>query len=142
MPTRVDFYVLTATAPQAREQTACRITEKAWLQDNHVYLHTDSPQSAARLDDLLWSFRQGSFIPHELCKRPLDDSVPVLIGHGDCPPDLSGVLVNLDLHTPGFFAQFERVVELIAASDDAKLAGRRRWRHYKEHSCEMQSHNV
>lgn len=142
MSTRVDFYVLTETAQQARDLTACRIIEKAWLKDNRVYVHADSLRSAERLNDLLWSFRQGSFVPHELCNTPLDESVPVLIGHGECPSGLSAVLVNLDQTAPGFFSQFDRVVELIATSEDAKLAGRARWRHYKEYGCEMYSHNV
>ena len=142
MTTRVDFYVLSANAPQALTLTACRITEKAWLQDNRVYLHTDSRQTAERVNDALWTFRDGSFVPHELFSAQLDDAVPIVIGHGECPAELRGVLVNLDAQVPSFFTQFERVVELIAATDEARQMGRQRWREYKERGCEIQSHNV
>ncbi|HIE54311.1 MAG TPA: DNA polymerase III subunit chi, partial [Chromatiaceae bacterium] len=30
--TRVDFYILRSTGPEARLQFACRLTEKAWSQ--------------------------------------------------------------------------------------------------------------
>jgi len=62
--TQVDFYILSDETGTARALLACRLTEKAWKQGHRVYINTASPQQLADLDDLLWTFRAGSFIPH------------------------------------------------------------------------------
>src|SRR5690554_6973133 len=64
--TRIDFYILNSPSPDARLQYACRLAHKAWQQSRHVYLHCADEAEASRLDDLLWSFRADSFLPHAL----------------------------------------------------------------------------
>ena len=142
MTTRVDFYVLADTRQGSREHMACRVTEKAWRNNHRVYVYTESPDAARRFDEQLWTFRQSSFVPHEICTPESGDDVPVLIGHGPCPTGINGVLVNLGQQVPDFYSRFERVVELIATDDDARRVGRERWRQYKERGCAIQSHNV
>ncbi|MED5461998.1 MAG: DNA polymerase III subunit chi, partial [Pseudomonadota bacterium] len=63
---RVDFYILQTSGELARQQFACRLAEKAYKLDNRIHIHVSEPEAAARLDDLLWTFRGGSFVPHEL----------------------------------------------------------------------------
>ena len=81
--TQVDFYILGSDSDDARLKLACRIAEKAMKLDNHVYIHVETPAQGQQLDDLLWTFSQGSFVPHrqlqdgEFRERPLE---PVLIG--------------------------------------------------------------
>lgn len=65
-PGRVDFYVLAGPKPAARLRFACRLAEKAYRLDHRVHLQTGSAAEAEQLDELLWTFRQGSFVPHEL----------------------------------------------------------------------------
>src|SRR5688572_11838026 len=60
---RVDFYVLSADAPDARLRYACRLAERAVEQGCQVYIQTPDVQ---RLDDMLWTFSDGSFLPHEV----------------------------------------------------------------------------
>jgi DNA polymerase-3 subunit chi len=47
-------------------RTACDITQKAWSEGLHVYVLSSSAEEASRMDNLLWTFRQDSFVPHEL----------------------------------------------------------------------------
>lgn len=63
--TEVDFYVLDATDEDAVLRTACRVAQKAWEQGLRVYILADTDEDAARIDDLLWTFQQDSFVPHE-----------------------------------------------------------------------------
>ena len=63
---RVDFYVLAGTGEPSRHRFACRLAEKAYRLNNTVHIHTASQQQAELLDELLWTFRDGSFVPHEL----------------------------------------------------------------------------
>jgi DNA polymerase III subunit chi len=62
---RVDFYVLEDAASSARLKLACRLAEKAYLASQRALIwHTDRAELQA-LDELLWTFAEGSFVPHE-----------------------------------------------------------------------------
>jgi DNA polymerase-3 subunit chi len=63
--TEVDFYVLGDADADAALRTACDITQKAWSEGLHVYLLSTCDEEASRMDNLLWTFRQDSFVPHE-----------------------------------------------------------------------------
>ena len=67
--TRVDFYVVSDASPEARLQVAARLTEKAQRQGHSLFINTSSESEAEALDELLWTFRPASFIPHQRVKR-------------------------------------------------------------------------
>ena len=60
---RVDFYVLSEDAPDARLRWACRLAEQAAEQGSRVYLQTADNADARRLDELLWTYNDRSFLP-------------------------------------------------------------------------------
>ena len=64
--TKVDFYVLGTSGDRARQHFACRLAEKAYRLDNTIHIRTIDQRAAEQLDELLWTFRDGSFVPHEL----------------------------------------------------------------------------
>ena len=80
--THVDFYVLQSTEPSARLRFACRLAEKAYVLSHQIYAHAGTEADARRLNDLLWTFRGGSFVPHELVEPGLVPTAPVTIGCG------------------------------------------------------------
>ena len=67
---RVDFYVLNQSGEQARRQFACKLAEKAYRLKNTVHIVAGSRADAERLDELLWTFRDGSFVPHHIVTTP------------------------------------------------------------------------
>lgn len=140
--TRVDFYILTPQARGNRYTLACRITEKAWKTGHRVYVHTLNEEECRHMDRLLWTFRDGSFIPHGI--TPGADAVlnPVLVSCGDNPRLEHDVLINLASEVPDFFSQFERVAELIDHDEKVKLAGRKRYRFYKDRGYPMENHRI
>lgn len=139
--TRIDFYLLATADPQNRRITACKLIEKAYRQGHRVYLQTGSEEETRTMDDLLWTFRQGSFVAHEI-HPGASDEVPVLIGHGAAPEAMADVLVNLALEVPVGFERFGRVAEFIDEDDAVKRAGRRRYRAYQELGHAIQTHNL
>lgn len=139
--TRVDFYVLSSSEAQRREVTACRLAEKAWRKDLRVFVHTTSREQAKELDDLLWVYRQDSFVPHCLV-RQATGAESVLIGDGAQPNRDSDVLINLTDKVPAFFAKFERVIEIVGSASEQRQAARERYRAYREQDCELQSHTL
>jgi DNA polymerase-3 subunit chi len=140
---RVDFYILSSATPDARLNFACRIAEKAVAQRCRVYILSDSDSEASRVDELLWTFSQRSFVPHRIIGAEEQDAgpEPVLIGQADAPATADcEVLINLSSKIPDFYAKFERVVEVIHTNDPS--AGRERYRRYRDAGCTLEHHEI
>lgn len=141
---KIDFYLLSDTEPRARLRTACRLAEKAYEQGLRVALRTGSAAETAELDELLWTFNDRSFVPH--CVWPTDSGLaaetPVLIGSGALPESHRDVLVNLGDDAPAGFEDYVRVLEIVGAGETAKTLARSRWRRYREHGANPESHNL
>ena len=63
--TEVDFYILGDAGDEPALRTACRLTQKAWDEGLRVYVLLRTDDEATRMDDMLWTFQQDSFLPHE-----------------------------------------------------------------------------
>ncbi len=140
--TRIDFYVLESQRAAARYHFACRLAEKAWQQGKRVYIHTSDAEQSRRLDELLWTFRAGSFLPHSLNDEAMADKVPVHIGHEDAPHHHEEVLINLAPEVPLFFSRFGRVIELVDEDEQCRRQGRERFRFYRDRGYPLASHNI
>lgn len=140
--TRIDFYILEDVDANARWRFACRLTEKAYQQGHRVYLHANSAEDAARLDDLLWTFRSGSFIPHTCGDETTDPEARVHIGFGTEPMDHDDVLVNLSRQVPPFFSRFHRVVELVDGDEEQRKQSRERYRFYRDRGYPLENHPI
>ena len=139
---RVDFYVLAAADAAARLHFACRLTEKAYHLKHRVHLHTELQADAAKLDDLLWTFRQGSFVPHEILAAGHEAGSPVTIGFGALPTPGPDLLVNLASEIPAGAGNCARVAEIIDGSEASRSRGRKRFREYQQLGCELTTHNI
>ncbi|UCE89758.1 MAG: DNA polymerase III subunit chi [Pseudomonadota bacterium] len=140
--TRVDFYVLDSGGAAARNTLACRLVEKAWLRGHQIYMHAPSPADAKQLDDLLWTFRAGSFVPHRLQENANETPCPVHIGTGEAKVSATDVLINLAADVPPFFSRFERVIEVVAPDAPVRDAARERYRYYRDRGYALESHNI
>ncbi|HYW03876.1 MAG TPA: DNA polymerase III subunit chi [Gammaproteobacteria bacterium] len=139
--TRISFYLLADSAPEAHLRVACRLAEKAYLQGQGVYLHAGGPGQAERLDEQLWSFRDGAFIPH--ARSGEEDGEPVVIGHqADAQPRQTGVLINLDDAVPAFFGRFDRLLEIVPAGEEARGKARERFRFYRDRGYDLETHEL
>jgi DNA polymerase III subunit chi len=140
--TRVDFYVTESTAPRDRLRTACRVVEKAYLAGNTVLVwHTD-PEELREFDELLWTFGDGSFVPHEAITPSGFASAPVLLTSSPTPQGSFDVLVNLAPEVPECVSAAKRVAEFIDGDPDRRQAGRARFRAYKDRGWAPVTHNL
>jgi len=139
MPARVDFYVLDSDGDRARLVYACRLVEKVFQLAQTVYVHTDGAQDSAAFDDLLWTFADRSFVPHELAEAQ-PAGAPVRIGHGE--PQAASVLVNLGANAPEFYARYERIAELVDGNAERREQGRRRFAWYRAQGLRPETHTV
>jgi DNA polymerase III subunit chi len=141
----VNFYVLASTDAKERLRLACRLAEKAYLSSARVLVWSDNAGELSAFDDLLWTFADRSFVPHEPYREAEQwQQVPVLLsGPNDPAPGHSiDVLLNLGAVVPPCAAQAERILEIIDADETRRQAGRARFRSYRERGLTPQTHHL
>ena len=139
---RIDFYVLPDHQEKGRSLLACRLADKAYSLGHTVYLFASSEARAAALDDLLWTFRQDSFIPHERYPLIGAEGSPVLIGVASPAEVNAQVLINCTDALPEGFERFERVVELVDQHPEVLAQSRERFKQYRERGCAPETHKL
>lgn len=140
---RVDFYLSAEAGEGARLRLACRVAEKAYLANQKVVCYSDDGALLPRLDELLWTFGDGSFVPHDTVVKPGDPcEAPVALTTGPLPESHADVLINLAGSVPPFFEKFARVAEFLDARPEVRSAGRERYKAYRARQIEPQTHNV
>jgi DNA polymerase-3 subunit chi len=133
MTERVDFYVLENATPQQRWIFACRLAEKAYLSDLKVVILQADPGEAKALDDLLWTFSERSFVPHDLClDQEFDAATPVHIGLDAATLPAGNLLVNLTDRLPAGLERYARVAEIMDADLERRRLGRERFKSYRD----------
>ena len=138
---QVDFYLSNDPNPEAPWLIACRLLEKAYLRDHRVFVMCDTLQNAEHLDELLWTFKALSFIPHHLQGEGPEPPPPIQIGT-EKPQGFRDILLNMSAEIPPFFNAFRRVIEIIGADEPAKIIGRTHYRDYRAHGCELHTHQI
>lgn len=139
---QVDFYILHTQMKNVKERFACRLVDTIWHQGYRVYIHVPSLESAHQFDNLLWTFKQDSFIPHDIYPDVPHSLAAVRIGYGTdtCPE--TDVLVNLTEIIPAFYTGCQRVVEIIENNDMALEKGRERFRVYRDQGNSLKYHDI
>jgi DNA polymerase-3 subunit chi len=140
--TRVDFYLLDHSTEGGRDAAVCKLTHKAFRLGHHVYILTADDNDAQRLDQLLWTFHAGSFIPHGINMQSEDTGLPVLIGKEEPPSAFDDVLITLAPRVPECFSRFQRVAEVVNGDEDDKARGRERFRFYRDRGYTLQTHKL
>ena len=141
--TRIDFYVLKGSGEMARRRFACRLAEKAYRLKNTVHIQTSDAQASDQLDDLLWTFRDGSFVPHEVVRgTPGQCEAPVTIG-----PTLPGqqeteLLINLTDEALPDSGAFARIAEIVTSDEDSRRQSRQRYARYRELGHTLETHKL
>lgn len=140
---RVDFYVLSGTDELARLKLACRLTEKAYLAGQRVFVRLEDATQLSSFDELLWSFADRSFVPHE----PYSDArqwldTPVLLGCQNGPPVDYDVLLNLASEAPSGAERAARIIEIVDAEESRRQAARGRFRAYRDRDLNPQTHHI
>lgn len=93
------------------------------------------------MDTLLWTFNQGSFLPHEIWQPEQQAAeCPILIGHQEPPEIHHQVLINIASEVPRFFSSFERLLEVVDPGDPSP--GRQRYQYYKDRGYPLETHKI
>jgi DNA polymerase-3 subunit chi len=144
----IDFHILAEDSDSARLKTTCSLIEKAWLAGERVLVWLDDEAAAAAFDNLLWTFGDRSFVPHEpLGALPAQSEAPVQISAAATlpPAALQGhfsLLVCLREQASPIALQFAKVMEVIDANPARRDAGRARFRFYREQGATPRHHEL
>ncbi|HSW69955.1 MAG TPA: DNA polymerase III subunit chi [Gammaproteobacteria bacterium] len=139
---KIDFYILPETTATARLQFACRLIEKAYKQKHRIYVHTADRAAAHQLDEILWTYRDDSFLPHNLYGDGPEPAPPIQIGFETVPEKHRDILINLHGEVPEFHKQFARIFELILNENNSQESGRERYRFYRSQQFEINTHKL
>jgi len=118
MPTTIDFYLLSYPTMDASEH------------------------EAQKLNELLWTFRDISFVPHSIDPHSIDKPAPIQIGSTKPHTSHNDILINLTPEIPAFYANFARILEIIPNNTTLKASGRKKYKYYQEHGCKLKTHNI
>jgi len=140
---RVDFYILDSHGPAARLKLACKLAEKAYQSSQKALVwHTD-PAELQAFDEMLWTFNDGSFVPHEpLPSDGAPNDTPVLLSAGVALSANVDIIINLAPDLPPCLSKTPRVAEIIDGDDARRRAGRARFKAYRELGVQPASHNI
>ena len=140
---RADFYVLEGNDSRLRWRFACQEIEKAFLAEERVLVWLDNDAELAAFDDLLWTFADRSFVPHEPLGADSNwDESPVLLSAGREPPVAPQVIVNLSAAAPPGLERVIRIVEVVDADAARRQSGRLRFKHYRTLGVEPVTHKL
>jgi len=136
--TRIDFYQLNPERHRY-DQVVCQLCQKAYDSQQLTLLLTRDPQQSQHLDHKLWTYRDDSFLPHD-SEEIEGMATPILIQDDPDPEGNRQLLINLSATVPTYFAQFERVIELV--TEDNKQQAREHYSYYKERGYPLNHVNL
>jgi len=138
--TLVGFYVMQTSDPGQRLRVAARLADKAFQRGHRIFINATDEAQATEINELLWSFRPASFLPHGLHGQ--EHCETIAIGWGQEPNNHNDLLINLQLEIPSFFSRFARVAEVVTQEPDSLAALRKSWTFYKERGYQLEKHDL
>jgi DNA polymerase-3 subunit chi len=113
---------------------ACRLVRKAYMSGQPLIVLAE-PERLKRFDEQLWTFQPLEFVPHCRADSALAPDTPVLLTESleSLGQDLKQqILLNLGATVPQQFARFERLLEVVGNEEHELVAGRDRYRFYRD----------
>jgi DNA polymerase-3 subunit chi len=145
--TRIDFH----SNVSDKLEYACRLTRKIWSATaagdavRNIVMVGDKAD-LKKLDELLWTFSATDFLPHCFIEdeAAIDTSI-VLTDHFMSPAlnqlPHADVLIHLGMRmpqdVPALLARFPRIVEVVTVNEAERLAGRERYKAYRDLGHEL-----
>lgn len=127
--TRIDFHSNVSN----KLSYVCRLVYKAYTAQSQVVILLPDEAAIEALDKTLWTLTELDFIPHARLSDPVAAQSPIVLAtkHQNQFPHHQ-ILINLSNDSLNDFAQFERVIEIVSKEEQDILAGRERYKFYKQ----------
>ncbi len=133
--TEIAFYHLTKSSLEA---ALPKLLEKTLATGKRAVVVAGSTQRVEALNSLLWTYEQGSWLPHGGGKDGNAEDQPIWLAIGDETPNGATFLYLTDGAASERVGDFERCFELFDGNDPAAVeAARKCWKAYKETGHEL-----
>ena len=144
---RIDFHSNVAD----KLEYACRLTRKIWSatpagQPVRNIVMVGEKADLKKLDELLWTFSATDFLPHSFIDDENAAETPIVLTDDFASTALHGVphadvMIHLGMRMPkdvaALVARFPRIVEVVTVDDAERLAGRERYKAYRDLGHEL-----
>jgi DNA polymerase III subunit chi len=125
----VQFYHLTATP---LERALPKLLEKALAGGFKTLLIAQSEEQVEQLNQLLWTYNPGSFLPHGSLKDGHAEDQPILLSTQQEALNGATLLAVTDGSVAAAPEKFERILDIFDGTDSVAVENaRRRWSVYK-----------
>ena len=126
--TEIGFYHLTRSSIG---EALPRLLERAVAAGHRILVRAASEAEVERLNSLLWTYGEASFLPHGSAKDGWPAEQPIYLTFEDDNPNGADLACQLGGTEATGLEGFKRVLDMFDGSDaDAVAAARERWRRY------------
>ena len=137
---QVDFYLLGESSPGANK-LACRLALMALERKQQIFIITPSDAASEQLDELMWQYPKGRFVPHTRIEDQDAAKAPVNIG-GLSGLNQADVVINLCPEAIPQPEGFSRILEIVPYATDEREASRVKFRTYRNLGLDPKTHEI
>jgi len=144
---RIDFH----SNVSDKLEYACRLTRKIWSatpegEPVRNIVMVGEKADLQKLNELLWSFSNTDFLPHCFIDDEAAAETPIVLTDDFASSALNNVphadvMIHLGMRmpadVPALVARFPRIVEVVTVNETERLAGRERFKAYRELGHEL-----
>jgi DNA polymerase-3 subunit chi len=144
---RIDFH----SNVSDKLEYVCRLTRKIWSatpvgESVRNIVIVGEPADLQKLNDLLWTFSKTEFLPHCFIADEAAAETPIVLTDDFASPALAAiphadVMIQIGMRmpqdVPALVARFPRIVEVVTINEAERLAGRERFKAYRDLGHEL-----
>ena len=131
----VSFYHLER---QALDEALPRLLTRVLAGGHKALVLADTDERVRHLNEKLWTFDPGSFLPHGMAGEDHEAEQPILLTTDETNPAKADILVVVDGAVPQSMETYSRCLDLFNGNDDdAVSAARDRWKLYRERGYDV-----
>jgi DNA polymerase-3 subunit chi len=144
---RIDFH----SNVSDKLEYACRLTRKIWSATQegqpvrNIVIVAEGPD-LKKLNELMWTFSNTDFLPHCFIEDEAAAETPIVLTDHFASPAFNSiphadVMIHLGMRmpqdVPALVARFPRIVEVVTVNEAERLAGRERFKAYRDLGHEL-----
>ncbi|ALH94592.1 DNA polymerase III subunit chi [Acinetobacter equi] len=134
---KVSFYLF-EKSPERQVESTCRLCRKIMRQaEAKIWLFCADKSLQQEIDDRLWTFDPTSFIPHGI--HQLESSICI---SEHLPTSSDWIIFNFNNQIFENFESVNHVIEIIENNEIAKQLGREKFKQYRKHGIQPQTHKL
>ena len=135
--TRIDFYHLQRSS---LDQILPKLCEKAYQTGKKIKILLGVEERVEFINSLLWTYNEGSFLPHGSKKDGFVEEQPIFISASENNENNASILILADGAMPDIevLQNYERVLNIFDGNDVATLEkARQYWKEIKKTDGEL-----